>query len=108
MFQVLEIDGTPTSGWGLNSAGECYLHTVEVTGSIPVAPTIFPIKILKRYPRSVAFGRRFSPRNHDRLAALENLLEILRLAPEFSVRRRGEKEIEQLDRFIPSVSVTQR
>ena len=23
----------------INSAGECYLHTVEVTGSIPVPPT---------------------------------------------------------------------
>ncbi len=27
--------------WGLNSVGECYLHTVEVTGSNPVVPTIF-------------------------------------------------------------------
>ena len=25
--------------WAVNSAGECYLHTVEVTGSIPVPPT---------------------------------------------------------------------
>ena len=24
--------------WAINSAGECYLHTVEVTGSIPVSP----------------------------------------------------------------------
>ncbi len=26
--------------WAINSAGECYLHTVEVTGSNPVSPTI--------------------------------------------------------------------
>ena len=25
--------------WAINSAGECYLHTVEVTGSNPVSPT---------------------------------------------------------------------
>ena len=25
--------------WAHNSAGECYLHTVEVVGSIPTAPT---------------------------------------------------------------------
>ena len=25
--------------WAVNSAGECYLHTVEVTGSNPVPPT---------------------------------------------------------------------
>ena len=25
--------------WAVNSAGECHLHTVEVTGSIPVPPT---------------------------------------------------------------------
>jgi hypothetical protein len=24
--------------WAINSAGECYLHTVEVTGSNPVSP----------------------------------------------------------------------
>jgi hypothetical protein len=27
--------------WAINSAGECYLHTVEVAGSNPVLPTIF-------------------------------------------------------------------
>ena len=25
--------------WAVNSAGECYLHTVEVAGSIPAPPT---------------------------------------------------------------------
>jgi hypothetical protein len=25
--------------WAINSAVECYLHTVEVTGSNPVSPT---------------------------------------------------------------------
>ena len=30
----------PTTGYrAINSAVECYLHTVEVTGSIPVSPT---------------------------------------------------------------------
>jgi hypothetical protein len=27
--------------WALNSAVECHLHTVEVIGSNPIAPTIF-------------------------------------------------------------------
>ena len=27
-------------GWAINSVVECYLHTVEVTGSNPVSPTI--------------------------------------------------------------------
>ncbi len=26
-------------GWAINSVVECYLHTVEVTGSNPVSPT---------------------------------------------------------------------
>jgi hypothetical protein len=26
--------------WAVNSAGECYLHTVEVAGSIPAPPTM--------------------------------------------------------------------
>jgi hypothetical protein len=26
--------------WAINSGEECYLHTVEVTGSNPVSPTI--------------------------------------------------------------------
>ena len=33
--------------WALNSAVECHPHTVEVTGSNPVAPTIF-LKGLRR------------------------------------------------------------
>ena len=28
------------NGWALNSAVECHLHTVEVIGSNPIAPTI--------------------------------------------------------------------
>ena len=31
-----------TDSWALNSAVECHPHTVEVTGSNPVAPTIHP------------------------------------------------------------------
>jgi hypothetical protein len=30
-----------TLGWAINSVEECYLHTVEVTGSNPVSPTIY-------------------------------------------------------------------
>ena len=29
--------------WAINSVGECYLHTVEVTGSIPVSPIYQPL-----------------------------------------------------------------
>ena len=32
--------------WALNSAVECHLHTVEVIGSNPIAPTIFPLRFL--------------------------------------------------------------
>ena len=32
--------GFTANQWALNSAVECHLHTVEVTGSNPVAPTI--------------------------------------------------------------------
>ena len=31
----------PHCMWALNSAVECHLHTVEVIGSNPIAPTIF-------------------------------------------------------------------
>jgi hypothetical protein len=30
--------------WALNSAVECHLHTVEVIGSNPIAPTIVPLQ----------------------------------------------------------------
>ena len=30
--------------WALNSAVECHLHTVEVIGSNPIAPTIMPLR----------------------------------------------------------------
>src|SRR5271166_2399254 len=33
-------DKVTAISWALNSAVECHLHTVEVTGSNPVAPTI--------------------------------------------------------------------
>src|SRR3990170_6177899 len=43
-FQLFGLKKTPlwdieTSQWAVNSAGECYLHTVEVAGSIPAPPT---------------------------------------------------------------------
>ena len=34
-----------TLGWAINSVEECYLHTVEVTGSNPVSPTTLQRKI---------------------------------------------------------------
>ena len=34
-------DGLAANLWALNSAVECHLHTVEVIGSNPIAPTIF-------------------------------------------------------------------
>ena len=40
-FVTIQITAT----WALNSAVECHLHTVEVTGSNPVAPTKFPEKV---------------------------------------------------------------
>src|SRR2546422_9833224 len=36
----------PQQSWALNSAVECHLHTVEVIGSNPIAPTIFPLRFL--------------------------------------------------------------
>ena len=33
--------GFTANQWALNSAVECHLHTVEVIGSNPIAPTIF-------------------------------------------------------------------
>ena len=41
--------------WAVNSAGECYLHTVEVTGSIPVPPTM-KIKGLRFFRSPFFFG----------------------------------------------------
>src|SRR5579864_4154850 len=33
--------------WALNSAVECHLHTVEVIGSNPIAPTTFEVPRLR-------------------------------------------------------------
>src|ERR1019366_6274437 len=41
--------------WALNSAVECHLHTVEVTGSNPVAPTII-ICLLHSHLRAAVYG----------------------------------------------------
>src|SRR5438876_12365788 len=42
---LLELLSNPEF-WALNSAVECHLHTVEVIGSNPIAPTIFPLRFL--------------------------------------------------------------
>ena len=41
--------------WALNSAVECHLHTVEVTGSNPVAPTI--LLLLNSLPKGLSKER---------------------------------------------------
>lgn len=46
--------------WAVNSAGECYLHTVEVTGSIPVPPTM-KIKGLRNIPEALFLPERAAP-----------------------------------------------
>jgi hypothetical protein len=37
--ELVYNDEVTANQWALNSAVECHLHTVEVTGSNPVAPT---------------------------------------------------------------------
>jgi hypothetical protein len=37
---ALYNDELTAQQWALNSAVECHLHTVEVIGSNPIAPTI--------------------------------------------------------------------
>ena len=39
--ELVYNDELTASQWALNSAVECHLHTVEVIGSNPIAPTIF-------------------------------------------------------------------
>jgi hypothetical protein len=43
-------DELTASKWALNSAVECHLHTVEVIGSNPIAPTINQLS-LRKLPR---------------------------------------------------------
>ena len=38
--ELVYNDELTASQWALNSAVECHLHTVEVIGSNPIAPTI--------------------------------------------------------------------
>ena len=39
-------DGLTAATWALNSAVECHLHTVEVIGSNPIAPTMLYVSCL--------------------------------------------------------------
>ena len=57
-LSLVEINGQRPRLWGLNSAGEYYLHTVGVTGSNPVAPTILFSACDPAIPRALAPGRR--------------------------------------------------
>ena len=47
-------DELTANQWALNSAVECHLHTVEVIGSNPIAPTILNYRRFSRL--SVAGG----------------------------------------------------
>ena len=38
------------SSWALNSAVECHLHTVEVIGSNPIAPTTYETFGIVQHP----------------------------------------------------------
>jgi hypothetical protein len=38
--ELVYNDELTAAKWALNSAVECHLHTVEVIGSNPIAPTI--------------------------------------------------------------------
>jgi hypothetical protein len=47
-----DVDGNACNclngkGWALNSAVECHLHTVEVVGSNPTAPTILNLPMIQ-------------------------------------------------------------
>jgi hypothetical protein len=41
--ELVYNDELTAAKWALNSAVECHLHTVEVIGSNPIAPTKFSI-----------------------------------------------------------------
>ena len=53
--------------WGLNSVVECYLHTVKVTGSSPVDPTICQAVLVISVLGFSSFGSR-----HFTVGALKN------------------------------------
>ena len=62
-------DGVTANSWALNSAVECHLHTVEVTGSNPVAPTIVFNKLLGNAagrPCTIRHIGRFNVSGHGR------------------------------------------
>src|SRR5712691_10025210 len=50
--ELVYNDELTASKWALNSAVECHLHTVEVIGSNPIAPTInqLTLQTLPRRP----------------------------------------------------------
>jgi hypothetical protein len=62
--------GFTANQWALNSAVECHLHTVEVIGSNPIAPTI-------TYELSTSFDSRSDSRSDG----LEGRTSFFRTAP---------------------------
>src|SRR5664279_3774702 len=59
--------------WALNSAVECHLHTVEVTGSNPVAPTIIIYLPHSHLRAAVVFCRQNSSPTSTRWRSLSGL-----------------------------------
>src|ERR1035438_5806998 len=53
--ELMYNDEVTANQWALNSAVECHLHTVEVTGSNPVAPTI-QLTVAKWFEQFRVFG----------------------------------------------------
>lgn len=54
--ELVYNDEVTANLWALNSAVECHLHTVEVTGSNPVAPTILICLLHSHLGVAVVFG----------------------------------------------------
>jgi hypothetical protein len=53
--EVACYDGFAAKQWALNSAVECHLHTVEVIGSNPIAPTSYQLGVTEVVGRIFSF-----------------------------------------------------
>ena len=78
-FPGRDGDRTPSQSlfWALNSAVECHLHTVEVAGSNPAAPT--SLRLLRRLRLGMPFERRRLSRRSFSEGGPYRLLRRLRL-----------------------------
>src|ERR1700685_2484593 len=59
LCQSVKLDQFDPPFWGVNSAVECHLHTVEVIGSNPIAPTILMFLGYSRLRPADVVGNRF-------------------------------------------------